>query len=78
VNPGYRLDRDRGEKLSAYAKGGVPVYWVVNLVDQWVEVDTAPDTSGRYRTRTDFRSGEQIFCLIGEVQACRVDAADLF
>ena len=72
------LDRDRGEKLSAYAKGGVPVYWVVNLVDQWVEVYTDPDTSGRYRTRTDFKSGAQIFCLIGEVQACQVDAADLF
>jgi hypothetical protein len=56
----------------------VPAYWVVNLVDQWVEVYTDPDPSGRYRTRTDFRSGDKILVLIGEIEACRVEVADLF
>ena len=28
------LERDRGAKLIAYARGGIPVYWVVNLAIQ--------------------------------------------
>ena len=34
------LDRDRNEKLPAYARGGIGVYWIVNLVDRQVEVYT--------------------------------------
>ena len=36
------LRSDRGEKWTAYAKGGIPVYWIVNLVDRQVEVYTEP------------------------------------
>ena len=36
------LSQDRGKKLSAYAKGGIPVYWIVNLVDRQVEVYSRP------------------------------------
>ena len=41
------LSRDRGLKLRIYAKAGVPVYWIVNLVDGLVEVYTEPDEGGR-------------------------------
>lgn len=37
------LRRDRGEKLRAYARGGIPEYWIVNLVDRVVERHSAPD-----------------------------------
>jgi Uma2 family endonuclease len=50
------LMRDRGEKLSAYSRGGVPVYWIVNLTggtppgSGQVEVYSDPDLEqGRYR-----------------------------
>jgi Uma2 family endonuclease len=33
---------DRGRKLLAYAYGGIPVYWIVNLVDRQIEVHTEP------------------------------------
>jgi Putative restriction endonuclease len=36
------LDLDRGQKLSAYATAGIPVYWIINLVDSQVEVYTGP------------------------------------
>lgn len=41
------LEYDRTDKASAYAKAGVPEYWVVNLVDWQAEVyrDPKPDDS---------------------------------
>lgn len=50
------LRRDRGLKLRAYARNRVPVYWIVNLVEEQVELYTGP-RSGRspgYRSRADF------------------------
>ncbi len=53
------LDRDRGEKESAYARGEVPAYWIVNLVDHQLEVCTEPSPTG-YRDRRILRPGEQV------------------
>ena len=53
------LDRDRGEKLSAYASGGIPVYWIVNLVDGQVEVYTGPGPAG-YQSRRIFSPGDEV------------------
>jgi Uma2 family endonuclease len=36
------LERDRGLKARLYALAGVPEYWIVNLVDQVIEVYTEP------------------------------------
>ena len=36
------LGRDRNEKLIVYARAAIPVYWIVNLPDQVVEVYTDP------------------------------------
>lgn len=36
------LKKDRGIKLGAYAKAGIAEYWVVNLVDDLIEVYTNP------------------------------------
>ncbi len=50
------LARDRGPKRRSYARAGIPVYWIVNLVDRQVEVCTDPDPAAvpepTYRTRT--------------------------
>jgi Uma2 family endonuclease len=54
------LDTDRGVKLAAYAADGVPVYWIVNLVERQVEVYTCPTRTGRYRSHKDFRPGQQV------------------
>ena len=37
------LDRDRTVKLRSYARAGIPVYWIVNLIDRQIEVHTDPD-----------------------------------
>ena len=43
------LSRDRGAKLIIYARAGIPEYWIVNLIEQQLEVYTEPDTqAGTY------------------------------
>ncbi len=54
------LTQDRGVNLAAYAKDGIPVYWIVNLIDRQVEVYTRPLKAGRYRSRRDYRPGQHI------------------
>jgi Uma2 family endonuclease len=54
---------DRREKGRIYARAGLPVYWIVNLVDRVVEVYTDPDTAAdppAYRTRTDYAPGAAV------------------
>ena len=37
------LSYDRSEKLEAYARNGIPEYWIVNLRDRQVEVHRKPN-----------------------------------
>ncbi len=39
------LQSDRGTKKRIYARAGIAVYWIVNLVDQQIEVYTKPTDS---------------------------------
>jgi Uma2 family endonuclease len=57
------LGRDRGEKLLAYSCGGVPIYWIVNLIDGQLEVYTRPGPTG-YRDRQVLSSHEQVSLVI--------------
>ncbi len=50
------LAKDQGKKLAIYARSGIAVYWIVNLVDNRIEVHDAP-ASGQYG-RTDFGRGQ--------------------
>ena len=55
------LDRDRGAKARLYGMAGIPEYWVINLIDNCVEVHTEPNTqAGGYAEVVSYRSGEQI------------------
>jgi Uma2 family endonuclease len=53
------LDYDRGVKAELYADASVPDYWVVNLVDDCVEVYRDPK-GGRYQSLTTHHAGEEI------------------
>jgi len=73
------LDRDRGIKLRSYARAGLAVYWVVNLVDRCVEVYSSPDADAStptYRTRVTRALGDTIEVVVGGAPcgAVRVDA----
>ena len=53
------LDRDRGDKRASYARGGIAVYWIVNLVDRRIEVYSQPTPDG-YQVCQDFAPGQEI------------------
>ena len=55
------VDYDRGRKRAAYARAGIPVYWLVNLPDKVIEVYTEPDrTTGLYRRTELKRAGDRL------------------
>jgi Uma2 family endonuclease len=54
------LRQDRGKKRTAYARAGIAVHWIVNLVARQVEVYTRPVKEGRYRSRKDYKPGQQV------------------
>ena len=58
------LHMDRTESAELFAGGGIPVYWIVNLVDRQIEVYTDPVTppggDPHYQTRTDYTTGQQV------------------
>jgi Uma2 family endonuclease len=53
------LASDRSLKMPRYALAKIPVYWIVNLVDEQVEVYTDP-VGATYTNRTVFPRGEQV------------------
>jgi Putative restriction endonuclease len=53
------LDRDRNEKGPAYARGGIPVYWIINLVERQIEVYTRPGPDG-YASLAVFKEGQAV------------------
>jgi Uma2 family endonuclease len=71
------LDRDQGEKLSANAKGGIPVYWIVNLADGRVEVYTGAGPAG-YQSRQDFNPGQAVPVIIDGTEIGRISVTDIF
>jgi Uma2 family endonuclease len=68
------LSQDRGKKLAAYGTAGIPVYWVVNLVDRQVEVYTGPG-AGVYRSCAVFKPGQAVPVVI-DGQPCSPIAVD--
>ncbi|MGO9917286.1 MAG: Uma2 family endonuclease [Isosphaeraceae bacterium] len=67
-------DRDRCEKLAAYARGRIPVYWIVDLIARRVEVYTEPAPDG-YARREDFASGSDVPVMIDGVEVGRIAVA---
>jgi Uma2 family endonuclease len=71
------LTEDRDVMGHLYASSGIPVYWIVNLVDGLVEVYTNPDPSGGYRSRIDYRQNDEIPIMIEGREIGRVAVSDL-
>ena len=54
------LGYDRTEKLSLYAEAAIRSYWIVNLIDDCIEVYHQPKPAGMYESCTIFRAGDLI------------------
>jgi Uma2 family endonuclease len=71
------LDDDRGKKLRGYSRAGIPVYWIVNVRDDQVEVYTDPDLAGGYRSHVDYRPGQNVPVVIDGQEVAQFAAAEL-
>ena len=68
------LEYDRGAKLELYAEAGIPEYWVVNIVEDVVEVYSGP-SEGKYQSARKIKRGETLQ-LPGEISGS-VNVSDL-
>jgi len=70
------LSADRSEMSKVYAKAGIPVYWIVNLVDRQIEVYTESGPDG-YQSRQDFRLGQDVPVAIEGCEIGRIPVAEI-
>jgi Uma2 family endonuclease len=68
--------REDRELARVYGGGGIPIYWIINLVDRQVEVYADPDQMS-YRSHTDYRPGQDVPVVIGGVEVGRIPVDDL-
>jgi Uma2 family endonuclease len=61
-------DRQQG---NLYSRAGIPVYWIVNLVDRQIEVYTDLGPNG-YASRKDFLSGQLVPVVIDGAQCGQI------
>jgi Uma2 family endonuclease len=72
--PGLLVDRT--ERARMYAAGGIPVYWIVNLVDGQIEILSEPGRDG-YQSHQVFGLGQDVPVVVAGVEAGWVAVIDL-
>ena len=73
------LQKDRSEKWVNYARSGIPVYWIVNLVDRQIEVYAAPTKAG-YASKVVYAqclSDQLVPVLIDGVEVGQIAVSDI-
>ena len=72
------LPRDQRQKLAAYAQAAIPFYCIINLVDERVEVYSAPDPNRRqYGSRADFAWSDCVPISIGDDEVGQLRVGEL-
>lgn len=75
------LERDRTSKKRLYARAGIPVYWIVNLPEQKLEVYTEPIDLAQeptYQQRQDYSLSDEVSVAIERREVGRLTVRDLF
>ncbi|MGI8977855.1 MAG: Uma2 family endonuclease [Pirellulaceae bacterium] len=74
------LAHDRGWKKRIYARAGVPVYWIVNLIDRQVEVFTLPSGPADkpdFAQRQVFGTAEEVAVWVSGVEVGRIAVKEI-
>jgi Uma2 family endonuclease len=74
------LSCDRREKGRTYARAGISHYWIVNLVDGWIEAYSDPDSGAQvpaYRQRLDHGPSDHIAFILDGQTVLTIAVADL-
>jgi Uma2 family endonuclease len=74
------LDSDRADKCRIYARAGIPCYWIVNVVDEQIEVYTSPvgDPTPCYRDRVDRHLGDEVEVILDGQRVGSVSVSAVF
>lgn len=70
------LQFDRTDKLRIYARAGLPTYWIVNVVDDQIEVFEQP-SGADYTSRSTYRRGDTVPLTLDGTVVGTIPAADL-
>ncbi len=74
------LGRDRGIKRRVYARNGIAGYWIVNLLENQVEVYTLPSgptETPDYQQRQDYQGGQELPVVLDGCEVGRVTVEQL-
>jgi len=74
------LARDRGRKRRLYARAGIEIYWIVNLVDRQVEVYTEPSGTrrpARFGQMRTYQEGDEVPLVVGGESMTPLSVKDL-
>jgi Uma2 family endonuclease len=74
------LLRDQRDKSRIYARAGIPVYWIINLVDRRVEVYTQPSgptAAPSYGALQTYQPGDTVPLVLDGAPVASVPVADL-
>jgi Uma2 family endonuclease len=77
---GDTLSRDQTFKKRVYAEAGIPIYWIVNLVEGKLEVYTAPTgaaSNADYHHRRDYARCEEVPLVLDGREIARLAIGDL-
>lgn len=75
------LALDRNHKSRIYARAGIPVYWIVNVIDKQIEVLTdpsGPTDAPAYGTSTTYTAGQQVPLVLDGNTVGHVAVSDVF
>jgi Uma2 family endonuclease len=65
------LRQDQGRKKQIYARAGIPIYWIANLIDRRIEVYTEPASAAEppeYGQRRDYEVSGVVPVVIDNVE----------
>jgi Uma2 family endonuclease len=74
------LLRDQRDKTRIYARAGIQIYWIVNLVDRRIEVYTQPSgptAVPAYGTFQTYQTGDGVPLVLDGISIASVPAVDL-
>jgi Uma2 family endonuclease len=74
------LLRDQRDKTRIYARGGIPYYWIVNLVDRRTEVYSQPNAAApvpAYGAFQTYQPGDAVPLILDGVTVGSLPATDL-
>ncbi len=74
------LNQDRTVKAHIYARGSIPVYWIINIPDNQIEVytnPTGPTADPSYQQLQVYQPGDQVPLVLDGQEVGRLAVADL-